>query len=136
MTKTFKPMRILVTGGRLETLTKMGLDHGAVYALVVKTLNVLSAQGRRKVTIIHGGADGVDRFANEWALNTKAERAVYPVSQDDWKRYGGVAGNMRNTEMLKKGMPDVVIGFPGGGGTKDMISKAKEAGKRFTEVTL
>ena len=46
----------------------------------------------------------------------------------DWKRYGKAAGPIRNDRMLKEGVPQLVIAFKGGDGTKDMIEKARAAG--------
>lgn len=36
--------------------------------------------------------------------------------------------------MLKEGKPDLVIAFPGGNGTKDMVTKARKAGIEVIEV--
>lgn len=134
--KKLKPMRVLVCGGREKTLRKLGLDPGAVYAKLVKTLNVLSACGARQLTIIHGGANGVDAWAGQWAATTHTPYEVYPVSPDDWKERGPVAGHERNTEMLLKGKPDAVLAFPGGTGTADMVAKVKAMNVRLVEVTL
>lgn len=133
--KKLKPMRILVTGGRLTTLAKLGIDPGAVHALVVKTLNVISAGGRRHITLIHGGADGVDAFSNSWAVNTKTEREVYPITKEDWAQLGNRAGPERNAFMLTK-QPDVVLSFPGGDGTFDMVAQAQAKGVRVVEMKL
>ena len=46
----------------------------------------------------------------------------YPA---DWKKYGKSAGPLRNQRMIDEGKPDLVVAFPGGVGTADMISRAK-----------
>lgn len=132
--KTLRPMRVLVTGGRVKTLKAMGLDPGTIHCLVVKTLNQLSAGGKRKLTVIHGGADGVDASANQWADATHTDKLVFPIAKEDWDRVGGIAGNLRNTQMLQEGKPDVCVAFPGGGGTADMVKKTRAAGLRVVEV--
>jgi hypothetical protein len=134
MTKPLRPMRVLVTGGRETTLKNLGLDPGAVYALVVKTLNQLSACGQRPITVIHGGAKGVDSYADKWCFNTNTAKLVFPVAKEEWEAKGGIAGNLRNTQMLNEGKPDVCLAFPGGGGTADMMKKARDAGVRVVTV--
>lgn len=134
--KKLRPMRVLVTGGRVKTLQKLGIDPGAVHCLVVKTLNKISSNGARKIVVIHGGADGVDASANQWADATHTEKLVFPIAKEDWDRVGSIAGNLRNTQMMDDGKPDVCLQFPGGGGTADMASKAKAAGKPVIEVKL
>ena len=47
---------------------------------------------------------------------------AYPA---DWKAHGAAAGQIRNRQMLACGKPDVVVSFPGGSGTLDMVHKAK-----------
>ena len=45
----------------------------------------------------------------------------------DWKKYGKKAGPLRNQQMLEEGKPDLVVAFPGGNGTADMVRRAKKA---------
>jgi hypothetical protein len=42
----------------------------------------------------------------------------------NWKVYGRAAGPIRNMKMLLEGKPDLVVAFPGGIGTADMVKKA------------
>lgn len=134
--KTLRPIRVLVTGGRDSTMRKLGIDPGAVHVLVVKTLNQISDCGRRPTTVIHGGAKGVDSYADAWCHSTNTPKLCFPISKEDWEAKGNIAGNLRNTQMLKDGEPDVIVAFPGGGGTADMVAKARAAGKRVVEVRL
>lgn len=76
------------------------------------------------IIIIHGDAHGADRLAGEWAKGNGVEVLVFPAK---WDVYGGMAGMVRNREMLISGRPDFVIAFPGGKGTKNMIGVAKRA---------
>jgi len=80
--------------------------------------------------IIEGGARGADRFAYEWgAIN--CVRVEHFVA--DWKTHGRAAGPIRNQQMLEEGEPDLVVAFPGGRGTADMIRRAKAAGLKVLE---
>lgn len=74
--------------------------------------------------IVHGDASGADRMAGRWAENADVKCTAVPA---DWKRYGRSAGPIRNAEMLKKDI-DIVVAFPGGRGTADMINRAEKAG--------
>lgn len=134
--KPLRPIRLLVCGGRTATLLGLGLDPGSVYVRLVRMLNELSANGKRPLTIIHGGANGVDTMANTWCFNTNTPKLVFPVSKEDWERVGNIAGNLRNTKMLEDGKPDMCVAFPGGRGTADMVAKAQAAGLRVLEVKL
>lgn len=136
MGKTLRPMRVLVTGGRETTFKKQGVDCGAVYCLVVKTLNQISDCGRRKLVVIHGGARGVDGWADEWCFRTRTDKEVYPITKEEWDALGMSAGPKRNLQMLREGKPDLVLAFPGGNGTLDMLAQAAARGVKCFQVTL
>jgi ABC-type Fe3+-hydroxamate transport system substrate-binding protein len=74
--------------------------------------------------VIHGAAQGADRLAGVWARWNNIKESPYPA---DWKQYGSRAGYVRNTEMLEKGKPDMVIAFKGGKGTNMMVELAEKA---------
>ena len=75
--------------------------------------------------LIEGGARGTDAMAADWAarmaINHRQMRA-------DWVTHGRAAGPIRNQQMLDKGKPNLVIAFPGGKGTADMVERARHAG--------
>jgi len=75
--------------------------------------------------VIHGGAQGADEMAGEWANDHDVETLVFPA---DWQTYGRQAGMIRNQQMLDEGQPDLVVAFPGGRGTANMVQRAEEAG--------
>jgi UDP-N-acetylmuramoylalanine-D-glutamate ligase len=52
----------------------------------------------------------------------------------DWDTHGKAAGPIRNKRMLDEGKPDLVVAFPGGRGTANMISQARKAGVEVIEV--
>lgn len=81
--------------------------------------------GSMKISaIIHGKARGADYMAGYYARENGIEEIACPA---DWNRYGKAAGKRRNAEMLSKHRPDVVVAFPGGYGTADMVKRAEEA---------
>ena len=85
------------------------------------------------VTIISGGARGVDTLAANWAAVNWAGYKEYPA---DWERDGKKAGILRNIRMLEEGQPDLVIAFPGGRGTAHMVKIARKAGVEIIEVRI
>lgn len=83
------------------------------------------------ILIISGGAKGVDRAAVDWAVVHWCQfKEFYP----DWKTYGKAAGHIRNKQMLDEGQPDLVIAFPGGRGTENMVQQATEKGVKVIRV--
>src|SRR3954463_11816842 len=103
-------MIVLVCGGR---------SYGDKKA-VNDVLDTLSARYGR-LTIIQGGANGADRLARWWALRRPSVRLINEPA--DWGRYGPAAGPIRNQLMIDEHKPELVIAFPGGNGTADMLDR-------------
>ena len=80
--------------------------------------------------VIEGEARGADSLARIAAEAMGIEVKKFPA---DWEKYGRAAGPIRNSQMLKEGNPDVVVGFhykiDESKGTRDMLTRAKKAGK-------
>ncbi|MGC9156167.1 MAG: DUF2493 domain-containing protein [Ferrimicrobium sp.] len=112
-------MRVIVCGGREYTDSDV-IRERLIQLQAVEPMTV----------IIHGAAPGADLLAGHvaGALGYKVE--AYPA---DWARHGKAAGPIRNQEMLDAGA-DLVIAFPGGRGTKDMINRAEKAGVRVERI--
>lgn len=83
------------------------------------------------VTIITGGAKGADEVGQEYAIVNWLPYEEYPAQ---WDKYGKGAGAIRNQQMIDEGRPTMVIAFPGGKGTADMVARAKKAGIPVVEV--
>lgn len=84
--------------------------------------------------VVHGAARGADSLAGEWARKMAIEQVRMPA---DWRAHGKAAGPIRNEAMLVEQKPKVVIAFPGGSGTADMVSRAhKVEGVDVIEVKL
>ena len=84
---------------------------------------------------IAGGAKGAD-FLVRVFLKTQYNDITkyYKEYPADWKKYGYKAGPLRNTQMLVEGKPTLVIAFPGGSGTADMVRQARQAGVEVREI--
>ena len=99
-------MKLLVCGGRDYN------DRERVGAVL---------EGLCPTSLAHGGAPGADTLASLWA----AERGIpCRIYRPDWARYGLGAGPKRNFNMLRLEKPDLVVAFPGGKGTKNMVNLA------------
>ena len=72
--------------------------------------------------IIHGGANGADWLAKYWAASNGIASKEYKA---DGAGQGRSAGPRRNAIMLEESEPDIVVAFPGGKGTADMVKKAE-----------
>lgn len=114
-------MRVLVTGGRDYN------DAERVFAVLDKLHREAGID-----LVIEGGANGADACARQWAmLNHDVASETYEA---DWENQGCFAGPARNKRMLEEGKPDLVIAFPGGRGTADMVRKARRAGVEVVEI--
>lgn len=81
--------------------------------------------------LIHGDAQGADMLAKHWARSRDIPSKAFPA---DWNSFGKAAGPIRNSKMLSQGKPAMVVAFPGGIGTADMISKSKLAGLDVIQI--
>lgn len=116
-------MRVIVCGGR----DYQDQDH------VYQMLNELNA-GSPITFLFHGNAKGADHLADLWGHRAKLRQdiKIVPVPAK-WKKYGSAAGPIRNKAMLGHGI-NLVVAFPGGRGTKNMIKQAKAANVDVWEV--
>lgn len=80
--------------------------------------------------IIEGGANGADGMARDWA---KRHALDLWTEHADWKTHGPAAGPIRNAKMLIH-TPHLVVAFPGGKGTADMVRRSREAGVDVAEI--
>ncbi len=97
-------MRVIVCGGRNYTDDIRMRDVLDDYPIEV---------------LINGSCRGADKLSSEWAQRTGTVYAEVPAL---WDAFGKSAGHMRNNEMATRfGEIDLVIAFPGGAGTRNMI---------------
>jgi hypothetical protein len=114
-------MKVLVCGGR---------HYDNWNGLLVQLDDLHGIYGFTE--LIHGGAPGADTLANTWAAISGV-----PVKRfiAFWQTEGKAAGPRRNKRMLDYG-PDLVVAFPGGKGTADMIAQAEKAGVTVINISL
>lgn len=118
-------MSVLVCGGRNYN------DRAKVFEKLGEIIGYGGHPDCRGLVIIHGGANGVDKLANEFADYAGHRTDIYRA---DWEAHGKAAGPIRNQRMLDEGKPSLVIAFLGGRGTADMVRRAKAAGVRVVEI--
>lgn len=106
-------MRVLVCGGR-DFTNRVWLERELALQHAFKPITLL----------IHGGARGADSLAGHWARTEGIPELRFEA---DWKKLGKAAGPVRNQLMIDEGKPDMVMAFPGGRGTADMVKRAQEA---------
>lgn len=82
--------------------------------------------------MVEGCARGADSLAERYATLVTIDNEHYPA---DWDRHGKAAGPIRNKQMLDEGLPELVVAFPGGRGTANMIEQAERAGVPVRRVT-
>jgi hypothetical protein len=131
-------VKVLVTGGRTY------FDRAHVF----QTLNRIHREEGPITLLIHGAAAGADEQGKVWAQTFQIPQSPYPAAWRDLTAPGAVikenrhgkynarAGTDRNQRMLDEGKPDLVVAFPGGTGTADMVWRAKKAGVRVIEVPV
>lgn len=141
-------MRVLVCGGRkfgdLKTVkrgTPLWHERVAEYRAVHRALDALFPAADDMETwlpppdtvIISGAASGADTAAVDWAVVNWVSFLEFPA---DWKKLGYAAGPIRNQQMIDEGRPDLVLAFPGGTGTADMVRRARAAGIEVREIAM
>ena len=80
--------------------------------------------------VIDGQQTGADTLGNEWAIERGRAWERVPA---DWDRHGKAAGPIRNGEMILR-KPDLVVAFPGGRGTANMIKTARLNSVKVMEI--
>lgn len=94
------------------------------YGKVRSTLDLLHRESPVS-SIIHGPVGVADSLAGRWAVENSISVSEFSAL---WDIYGRVAARRRNLHLLAEGKPDLVLAFPGGLGTANMVYLAREAG--------
>ncbi|MEQ8165829.1 MAG: DUF2493 domain-containing protein [Alphaproteobacteria bacterium] len=81
--------------------------------------------------VINGGARGADYFSSQWA---KERNVALKVFKADWKQFGDRAVFRLNGDMLTEARPELILAFPGGDVTADLIMRADHAGITVVKV--
>ena len=110
-------MKIAVTGGRAYA------DHTTLAAALM-VFDPPAHPHQPKPVLLVGDATGADAMAVSFARTFKWDLEIFEA---DWETYGPSAGPRRNAEILTW-HPDVLLAFPGGLGTANMVEQARRAG--------
>ena len=113
-------LRVLVCGGRM-------------YADRERIFQVLGDLHRERgiEVILHGAASGVDLLSVVRADRNGLRAIGFPA---DWARDGKRASQKRNQKIMSVGRPHMLVAFPGGKGTAEMIRFAKAEGIQVVDV--
>jgi hypothetical protein len=120
-----REVRLLVCGGR--TYGDKPYQRRKIY----QTLDAYRDRIVISVLIEGECQTGADFHAKKWAERNDIQ--VLPFKAD-WDAYGRAAGPRRNQQMLEEGLPDRVLAFPGGPGTRDMVERAETAGVHVERI--
>jgi hypothetical protein len=113
-------LRVAVTGGRNYD------DWRTIYRVLDEI-----ARPRGVVCLLVGDAEGADIRAEQWAIKRRIHHRVFRAL---WSEQGKSAGPKRNQRLLDEGLPELLVAFPGGRGTADMVRRAKARGLEVIEV--
>jgi hypothetical protein len=106
-------LMVLVCGGR---------DYKSVHH-VYRTLDEIHNSPIGPIThIITGAARNADTLGLSWANTNEIPFTGIPAQ---WTKHGKAAVPARNQAILDLFDVDLVVAFPGGRGTNDMITRAK-----------
>lgn len=107
-------MRVIICGGRNYD------DADAIR----RALDGLHRQSAITV-LIHGSLPALGGPAEAWARDHEVDVIRYPAN---WSKLGKLAETRRNSFMLADSRADVVLAFPGGRHTADLVRTARESG--------
>jgi len=92
--------------------------------------SVLIEEVKASDVVVHGDAHGADALADEWARRNGNHVIRIPAL---WDQYGSAAGSRRNAVIATLSLR-LLIAFPGGPGTADMVRKALAKGIEVLEA--
>ncbi|AOV17982.1 hypothetical protein BJI67_13750 [Acidihalobacter aeolianus] len=106
--------RVLVAGGTSDNA------HSRVYHALY------SVHERWSIgCVMHGGSSETDSLAQAWADQQGIPTEIYAA---EWRRLGFAAGPARHGRIFDEGRPDLLVAFPGGRGTPDLVARARASG--------
>ena len=111
-----------------ETITRIAIIGSRNYPLPEQVRNFVKelSQHNDELTIVSGGARGVDSIAVEAAEAAGAKTKVWPA---DWEKHGRKAGILRNYDIVNDAQRVVAFWDLQSRGTMHSMRIAKERGK-------
>jgi SLOG family YspA-like protein len=130
-------MKVLVCGGRkyadrervFATLDDIDRTRGPISGVVHGASGKQDKQGNAIC-----GADLLGRDWQRERMNAPKHEMWLAAVPALWTQNGMAAGPIRNQHMLDRYKPQLVVAFPGGAGTADMVRRAKAAGVEVIEI--
>lgn len=116
-------MKIMISGSRIITNFKY----------VYQILDEFYAGHQGPLTLLLGGARGVDAAALAWAKKNKVDFLEFPAK---WETGGQEAGLERNTDMVEQADGAIIIWDGKSSGSYDARLKCRNAGVSFVEVVV
>lgn len=107
-------MYLLIAGSR-------GYTHYVDFKRKVDKM--ITKLDKKEITIIEGGARGVDRLGRRYAIENNIP---YKTFVAEWDKYGKRAGMMRNALMAETATHAIIFWDGKSPGTKNMIALLKE----------
>lgn len=111
-------------------MTFVGVCGGRNFLDANLVEDILNQEIKGADVIVTGDATGADRLADEWARRNSNHVIRIPAL---WDAFGRAAGARRNAVIATLNLR-LLIAFPGGVGTADMVRKAKAKGIEVLEV--
>jgi len=111
-------MKIIIAGSRTI------INKEAINKAINRGMNkIVPSDKRHEITVISGGARGVDLAGEDWAKIFEYPCRRYNAN---WNRYGKRAGYLRNVEMANNADALIIIWDGVSKGTKHMMDIANE----------
>ncbi len=112
--------KLLVSGSRTIT------DKHKVFQALDEMMSVML--NGEDITIIEGGAKGVDTLARLYAIEHKIPYEEHPA---DWDKNGRAAGYVRNVEMVKEADVALIIWDGKSKGTAHAMKICEKKGVKY-----
>lgn len=126
-------IKLAIVGARL----KNGLDKSFTFDKFQEHMAEYVQQmgfDMSNLTVVSGGAQGVDTYAEKWA---KRHAVPIVVLKPDWKNKGKRAGLERNADIVRECTH--MIAFPdvkNGSGTQHSVSLCQKVGKECRVINI
>lgn len=129
-------------------MRRIGVTGGRDYNDQVVVATAIASNALAGDIIVHGAARGADTLAHtaaplfdcrpephraQWEAPCRDACAPNHRRERNGRTCCPAAGNYRNQEMVDSGL-DLLLAFPGGDGTADMVKRARRAGVEVIEI--